>query len=48
MGDLRTILDDAMDRIKAEVFGSADASGPAAAPRPGDRDQGDRAPGEPH
>ncbi len=48
VGDLRTILDDALDRIKAEVFGSADASGPAAAPRPGDRDQGDRAPGEPH
>ena len=36
MGDLRTILDDALDRIKAEVFGSADAPGPDDAPRTGD------------
>jgi DNA-binding PadR family transcriptional regulator len=35
-GDLRTILDDAMDRIKAEVFGTADAPGPDGAPRTGD------------
>jgi len=27
VGDLRTILDDALDRIKAEIFGAADASG---------------------
>ncbi|MGH3123382.1 MAG: hypothetical protein ACRDND_20525, partial [Streptosporangiaceae bacterium] len=40
-GDLRTILDDALDRIKAEVFGTPDASGPADAPRTGDRDHGD-------
>ncbi len=37
VGDLRTILDDALDRIKAEVFGTADASGPDDAPRPGTR-----------
>ena len=37
VGDLRTILDDAMDRIKAEVFGTADAPGPDDAPRTGDR-----------
>ena len=36
VGDLRTILDDALDRIKAEVFGAADASGPDDAPRTGD------------
>jgi DNA-binding PadR family transcriptional regulator len=36
VGDLRTILDDALDRIKAEVFGTADASGPGDAPRTGD------------
>jgi DNA-binding PadR family transcriptional regulator len=38
VGDLRTILDDALDRIKAEVFGKPDASPPDApppdAPRP--------------
>ncbi len=33
VGDLRTILDDALDRIKAEVFGKPDASRPDA-PRP--------------
>jgi DNA-binding PadR family transcriptional regulator len=32
VGDLRTILDDAMDRIKAEVFGTADAAGADDAP----------------
>ena len=52
VGDLRTILDDALDRIKAEVFGTPDASGPDAAPQAGDRDHrdrdhGDRTPGEP-
>jgi DNA-binding PadR family transcriptional regulator len=31
VGDLRTILDDALDRIKAEVFGAADASRPEGA-----------------
>ena len=31
--DLRTILDDALDRIKAEVFGAQGASRPGA-PRP--------------
>jgi DNA-binding PadR family transcriptional regulator len=41
VGDLRTILDDALDRIKAEVFGSADASGPDDAPRTGDHDHPD-------
>ena len=42
VGDLRTILDDAMDRIKAEVFGTADA-GADDAPGPGghDRHHGD-------
>ena len=35
VGDLRTILDDALDRIKAEVFGTADATGPDDAPGPG-------------
>ena len=45
VGDLRTILDDAMDRIKAEVFGTAgaagpdDARGPGDAPGPGDHDR---------
>ena len=39
VGDLRTILDDAMDRIKAEVFGAADTSGPGDAPRTGDHDR---------
>ena len=34
VGDLRTILDDALDRIKAEVFGAAGASRPDHAPRP--------------
>jgi DNA-binding PadR family transcriptional regulator len=34
VGDLRSILDDTLDRIKAEVFGAADASRPGA-PRPG-------------
>jgi DNA-binding PadR family transcriptional regulator len=38
VGDLRTILDDALDRIKAEVFGKPDASPPDAsrpdAPQP--------------
>jgi DNA-binding PadR family transcriptional regulator len=33
VGDLRTILDDALDRIKAEVFGKPDAPRPGA-PRP--------------
>jgi DNA-binding PadR family transcriptional regulator len=47
VGDLRTILDDALDRIKAEVFGTPDASGPDATPRTGERNQGDRAAGEP-
>jgi DNA-binding PadR family transcriptional regulator len=47
VGDLRTILDDALDRIKAEVFGTPDASGPDSAPRTGDRHHRDRAPGEP-
>ena len=48
MGDLRTILDDALDRIKAEVFGTADAPGPDDAPRTGDpgRDHGDRPHGD--
>ena len=48
MGDLRTILDDALDRIKAEVFGSADAPGPDDTPRTGDssRDHGDRPHGD--
>jgi DNA-binding PadR family transcriptional regulator len=32
VGDLRTILDDALDRIKAEVFGKPDASPPGASP----------------
>jgi hypothetical protein len=41
VGDLRTILDDALDRIKAEVFGRADASGPDDAPRTGDHDHPD-------
>ena len=42
VGDLRTILEDAMDRIKAEVFGTADA-GADDAPGPGghDRHHGD-------
>ena len=48
--DLRTILDDALDRIKAEVFGSQGASRPGAprpdAPRPEDGDHGD--PGSGH
>jgi hypothetical protein len=39
VGDLRTILDDAMDRIKAEVFGTADAAGADDAPGPGDHDR---------
>jgi hypothetical protein len=39
VGDLRTILDDALDRIKAEVFGTADASGPDDARRTGDHDR---------
>ena len=30
VGDLRTILDDALDRIKAEVFGKPDATRPDA------------------
>jgi hypothetical protein len=38
---LRTILDDALDRIKAEVFGTADASGPDGAPGTGDHDDED-------
>jgi DNA-binding PadR family transcriptional regulator len=38
VGDLRTILDDALDRIKAEVFGAADAPGPDDTSRTGDRD----------
>jgi DNA-binding PadR family transcriptional regulator len=38
VGDLRSILDDALDRIKAEVFGAADAPGPDDPPRTGDRD----------
>ncbi|MGI8448543.1 MAG: PadR family transcriptional regulator, partial [Streptosporangiaceae bacterium] len=33
VGDLRTILDDALDRIKAEVFGKPDAAHPDA-PQP--------------
>ena len=33
VGDLRTILDDALDRIKAEVFGKPGATRPDA-PRP--------------
>jgi DNA-binding PadR family transcriptional regulator len=41
VGDLRTILDDALDRIKAEVFGTADASGPDGAPQTGDHDDED-------
>jgi DNA-binding PadR family transcriptional regulator len=41
-GDLRTILDDALDRIKAEVFGTADPSGPDDAPPTRDRDHTDR------
>jgi DNA-binding PadR family transcriptional regulator len=52
VGDLRTILDDALDRIKAEVFGAADASGPDDAPRtgdgnPSDHEHGDRNHGDP-
>ena len=39
VGDLRIILDDALDRIKAEVFGTADASGPDDAPRARDHDR---------
>ena len=48
MGDLRTILDDALDRIKAEVFGTADAPGPDDTPRTGEpgRDHGDRPHGD--
>jgi len=48
VGDLRTILDDALERIKAEVFGAADAPGPDDAPRTGDRDrnQGNRSHGD--
>lgn len=34
VGDLRTILDDALDRIKAEVFGGPDAPRPGSS-RPG-------------
>ena len=45
VGDLRTILDDALDRIKAEVFGSADASRPAAAPGPATVTRGIAPPG---
>ena len=41
VGDLRTILDDALDRIKAEVFGTGDTPGPDDAPRTGDRDHRD-------
>jgi DNA-binding PadR family transcriptional regulator len=37
-GDLRTILDDALDRIKAEVFGTSGTSGPDDAPPAADRD----------
>jgi DNA-binding PadR family transcriptional regulator len=48
VGDLRTILDDALDRIKAEVFGTADTPGPDDTPRTGDpgRDHGDRPHGD--
>ena len=44
VGDLRTILDDALDRIKAEVFGAADASR-SGTPQPGSRRPGSRRPG---
>jgi DNA-binding PadR family transcriptional regulator len=47
VGDLRTILDDALDRIKAEVFGTPDASRPDGATRAGDHGHGDRDHGEP-
>jgi DNA-binding PadR family transcriptional regulator len=47
VGDLRTILDDALDRIKAEVFGTPDASGPDDAPRTGDPSHRDPSHGEP-
>jgi DNA-binding PadR family transcriptional regulator len=47
VGDLRTILDDALDRIKAEVFGAPDASRPDGATRAGDHGHGDRDHGEP-
>jgi DNA-binding PadR family transcriptional regulator len=50
VGDLRTILDDALDRIKAEVFGTPDASRPDDAARTGDRGDhghGDRGHAEP-
>jgi hypothetical protein len=42
VGDLRTILDDALDRIKAEVFGTASASRPDEPPRTGEHDHEDR------
>jgi DNA-binding PadR family transcriptional regulator len=42
VGDLRTILDDALDRIKAEVFGTASASRPDEPPRTGEHDREDR------
>jgi DNA-binding PadR family transcriptional regulator len=47
VGDLRTILDDALDRIKAEVFGAPDASRPDGATRTGDHGHGDHGHGEP-
>jgi DNA-binding PadR family transcriptional regulator len=47
VGDLRTILDDALDRIKAEVFGTAGTSGPDDAPPSADRDSKDPAHGDP-
>jgi DNA-binding PadR family transcriptional regulator len=41
VGDFRTILDDALDRIKAEVFGTAGTSRPDDAPPAGDWDHQD-------
>ena len=54
VGDLRTILDDALDRIKAEVFGATGPSRPGSSqpdsadpgtPHPGTPDPGTPAPG---
>jgi DNA-binding PadR family transcriptional regulator len=47
VGDLRTILDDALDRIKAEVFGAPDASRPDGATRTGDHGHEDHGHGDP-
>ncbi len=46
VGDLRSILDDTLDRIRAEVFGAADASRPGT-PRPDTPRPGNSRPGAP-